>query len=296
MNIRPQVVQRIAAITRVSSARARHPCRLTRAALPVATARVPRVSGPADGAWSAGRPRRRAAGRGRCAPSRPLVSSAAQSALRTASSVASTVAAKSGSSSASGSRARAGRRRMRAGGEREEDLAAAVVGDRAGAREPEAGAARDALELGRARAARRWRRPRCSCRRARGAPPGSGTSPPGAERRPPARRRCAGPAPRRSSRARARRPSRRAPRRRGSSCRSRPSSRSRSSRCPAPTAPWATGPPAAAASARPGVVRLDLHRAASLSQLSSHSATTGMTTSVAPTAGSAAAAAATAPS
>ena len=75
-------------------------------------------------------------------PSRPTTRSALQSALTTASSVASTVAAKSASSSPSASACGA------AGGrEGEEDLAAAVVGDRARAREPQAGAPRDALEL-----------------------------------------------------------------------------------------------------------------------------------------------------
>ena len=61
--------------------------------------------------------------------------------MTTASSVASTVAENSGSSSPSPTVSLAGR------GEGDEDLAAAVVRDRAGAREPEARAARDPLQL-----------------------------------------------------------------------------------------------------------------------------------------------------
>ena len=86
-------------------------------------------------------------------PSRPVVSIAAQSALSTASSVASTVAAKSVVEMRV-------RNRLprdpewwtvvplgRGGREREEDLAAPVVGDRAGAGETETGAAGEPLEL-----------------------------------------------------------------------------------------------------------------------------------------------------
>ena len=65
---------------------------------------------------------------------------------------------------------------------------------------------------------------------------------------------------------------------------------------PAPTAPSATGPPLACATARPASSASTWTTALSESQLSSHSATTGITTSSVPTAGSAATAAATAPS
>ena len=65
---------------------------------------------------------------------------------------------------------------------------------------------------------------------------------------------------------------------------------------PAPTAPSATAPPRAAASARPASAASTCTTALSDSQLSSHSATSGITTSVVPTAGSAATAAVTAPS
>jgi hypothetical protein len=66
---------------------------------------------------------------------------------------------------------------------------------------------------------------------------------------------------------------------------------------PAPTAPCATGPPAcAAASARAASPASTCTGIASLSQLSSHPATSGITTSRVPTAESAACAAATAPS
>ena len=101
----------------------------------------------------------------------------------------------------------------------------------------------------------------------------------------PARRRRAGPAPRRSSRARARRRSRRPRARAGSPCRCRPSSRSRSCPVPAPTAPSATAPPRACASARPASAASTCTTALSESQLSSHSPTTGITTSSVPTAG-----------
>ena len=57
---------------------------------------------------------------------------------------------------------------------------------------------------------------------------------------------------------------------------------------PAPTAPSATAPPDAAASARPASAASTWTGAAVLSQLSSHSPTTGMTTSSSPTAGSSA--------
>ncbi len=65
---------------------------------------------------------------------------------------------------------------------------------------------------------------------------------------------------------------------------------------PAPTAPSATAPPAAAASARPASAASTWTIALSESQLSSHSATTGITTSLVPTPGSAATAAVIAPS
>ena len=60
---------------------------------------------------------------------------------------------------------------------------------------------------------------------------------------------------------------------------------------PAPTAPSATAPPRAAASARPASAASTWTIALSESQLSSHSATTGITTSSVPTTGSAATAA-----
>ena len=67
---------------------------------------------------------------------------------------------------------------------------------------------------------------------------------------------------------------------------------------PAPTAPSATTPAeaSASASARPTSAASTCTVRASLSQLSSHSPTTGMTTASTPIAGSAAMAAATAPS
>ena len=86
-------------------------------------------------------------------PSRPVVSTAAQRALSTASSVASTVAAKSGSRWPSGTVARSTRSGGalvalgRRGREREEDLAAAVMGDRARPGEAEPGPPGEPLEL-----------------------------------------------------------------------------------------------------------------------------------------------------
>jgi hypothetical protein len=65
---------------------------------------------------------------------------------------------------------------------------------------------------------------------------------------------------------------------------------------PAPTAPWSNLSPEAASRARPASAASTWTTRASLSQLSSHSATTGMTIASTPTAGSAATAAATAPS
>ena len=66
---------------------------------------------------------------------------------------------------------------------------------------------------------------------------------------------------------------------------------------PAPTAPWATaGEPTASASARCTSSVSTCTTRASFSQLSSHSPTTGMTTASTPIRGSAAIAAATAPS
>ena len=66
---------------------------------------------------------------------------------------------------------------------------------------------------------------------------------------------------------------------------------------PAPTAPWSTTlEAAAAASARPASAASTWTTRVSFSQLSSHSATTGITTSSTPTAGSTSTAAATAPS
>ena len=65
---------------------------------------------------------------------------------------------------------------------------------------------------------------------------------------------------------------------------------------PAPTAPWATAADAASASARCTSSASTCTTRASFSQLSSHSPTTGITTSSTPIRGSAAIAAATAPS
>ena len=65
---------------------------------------------------------------------------------------------------------------------------------------------------------------------------------------------------------------------------------------PAPTAPSGTGPALACASARAASAASTCTVALSDSQLSSHSATTGITTSSVPMTGSAATAAATAPS
>ena len=81
----------------------------------------------------AARGRRRGGAPARPDRSRPRVSAAAQSALRTASSVASTVAAKISSSSVDSRR----RSRFAARRDRDEDLTAPVVRDRAGSREPE---------------------------------------------------------------------------------------------------------------------------------------------------------------
>ena len=204
----------------------------------------------------------------------------AQSALRTASSVASTVAAKSGSSSRVVEPCRAAAAPVENG---EEDLAAAVVGDRARARQAEAGAARDALELlrherrvggddgdaaagrarapGSARVAEQARRPATpSMRSVAREPKLASTSTPTVARRRDAARRADAALPVEA---------------RSCPCRRR--------RAPsATTSPAARGERAAASAASTWTTR------ASLSQLSSHSPTTGMTTSSTPTAGSAA--------
>ena len=161
--------------------------------------------------------------------------------------------------------------RRRGGRDGEEDLAAPVVSDRPRAREAEAGAPRDARELCGASGA-------SVATTAMQLPAGGGGAAGG---------RCAEQAPdghavdaqlarrRRNSRARARPRSR--PPASGSTCRSRPCTRCTSSRCPAPTAPSTTaargvGERAARVGASTWTTR------ASLSQLSSHSPTTGITT------------------
>ena len=205
-------------------------------------------------------------------PSRPTTRSALHSALTTASSVASTVAAKSGSSSPSASAPRA------AGGrEGEEDLAAAVVGDRAGAREPEAGAARDALEL------------RGVQRRVGGDDDDAAA---GRSRRAPAAR-VAEQAPDRHAvdaqlarRAEVRQHEHADGRAARDAARRADAALVAEAHHPGAGADGALGAPpprAASASARPASAASTCTTRASLSQLSSHSATTGMTTSSTPT-------------
>ena len=225
-------------------------------------------------------------------PRGPSTSGAAQSALSTASSVASTVG---GEQRRRGPRrrtttsraARLGARPPARRREREEDLAAAVVRDRAGAREAEPGAAREPLELRRAeRRVGREHGDAAPGRRARGSAPAAASARPtgtpstrrsgaepkfaststptvaprlghdaarGADPALPLEADHAGAGADRALRDRARRARPRAPGR-----------ASAASTCTI---------------------------AASLSQLSSHSPTTGITTSSAPTAGSAATAA-----
>ena len=218
-------------------------------------------------------------------PARPVTSGAAQSALTTASSAASTAAAKSPFSPPSAKAAsRAAPRPTRP----VVANATKISPDPWCATDPVRASPSPARRASRCSWAPCERRvgghaPRCSSRpRATAARPGR----PGAGRR--GRRRSAGSAPSRSSPARARRRSPPPRARRGSRCRSPPSSRSRPCPVPAPTAPSATAPPDAAASARPASAASTWTGAAVLSQLSSHSPTTGMTTSSSPTAGSSA--------
>ena len=129
-------------------------------------------------------------------------------------------------------------------------------------------------------AVRRWRRPRCSSR-----PGGAGSRP-----SPTAGNDRHAVDPEIASRAEVREHEH-ADRRfdlgheRGSTIRSRPSSRTRPSRCPRPRTPARPSPPRAAATARPASAASTCTVRASLSQLSSHSPTTGITTSSTPTAG-----------
>ena len=219
-----------------------------------------RHAAPSAARAAAGAPARaRAAARGRCARRGPSVSTAAQRALSTASSVASTAAAKSGSRWPSGTTARStrsggrssrldrspsrrrGRSRRSRGGRREPVRARPSPARRA-----------SALELRRLRAARRWRRSRCSSR-----PEGAGRC----RRRSsgtPARRRCAGRGRSRSSRARARRPSRRPRGRARLDDPMPPFQPNATMPVPAPTHPCSTAPSRAAPTARCGVRRLDL--------------------------------------
>ena len=164
--------------------------------------------------------------------------SAFQSAPSTASSVASTVAREQRVELVGHAGGPAPARRAAPRGEREEDLAAAVVGDRPGAGKPEPGAAGQAGELARGRAGHRWPPRRCSC-------------PPASRARHRIRRPAAAPPARRPPAGRARdaevgqhaaRPPRAPRRRSGWPCRSRPSSSKQIIPVPAPTAPWTTSP------------------------------------------------------
>ena len=238
---------------------------------------------------AAGRPRRTAAPSERW-PATPTVVVAASRLLSTASSVASTAAAKYGSRSRPGDR-RAGRRPGRAaradrspgpGRSRRSPWCAGA----AGAGQPEAGPAGQPLAAGRVQRPVGDDDARCTTRPARrpGASGGRSCAPTGT---PATVSRSASPkfastsdADGVAGRARPATP-----------CRCRPSSRSRSCPVPAPTAPSSGGSTVptearAADSASRTSSWVTCIRRASLRNESSHSATSGMTTSSTPIAGS----------
>ena len=152
-------------------------------------------------------------------------------------------------------RAGAARRAAREETRSEEDLAAAVVGDRAGAGEPEAGAAGDALELGEVERRVGGDDGDAAARRACAA----------ARRRRPSSRPTGTPSTRRSRRepkfASTSTPTVAPLRRRGWPCRCRPSSRSRSSRCRRPPRPRPRRRRGGVRQRAARVGRLDLHDA-----------------------------------